>query len=118
MPTLLTRDEIVIELSMSKHDDGVMDDEAACDHMIDHRYEGSSTNVSSSSSYHHAGRGVLALIQATMTSRKSIALLITMVMTIKWSGSIHDDSAMSDGRSRHYLEIVHLKDIHLTSITY
>jgi len=76
-----------------------MDDEAACDHMIDHRYEGSSTNVSSSSSYHHAGRGVLAVVRPTMMMMMSITLLVNDRDAIEWSRSSHDDSAMCDGRS-------------------
>ena len=76
MPTLLTRDEIVIELGMLMHDDGVMGDGEASNHVIDHPSDGSSTNVVSSSSKHHAGRGVLAVIGPTTMTMMSITLLV------------------------------------------
>ena len=52
-------------------------------HMVVHPFEGSDASEGSTSISHHASRGVLAAIHATMTSRKSNALLYTMVMTIK-----------------------------------
>ena len=106
MPTLLTRDEIVIELGMLMHDDGVMGDGEASNNVIAHPSDGQSTNVVSSSSKHHAGRGVLAVERPTMMMMMSSTLLVNDRDAIEWSRSAHDDSAMSDGRSLHDIEIM------------
>ena len=76
-----------------------MHDDEASNHVVDHPSDGSSTNVVSSSSYHHAGRGVLAVVRPTMMMMMSITLLVNDRDAIEWSRSSHDDSAMCDGRS-------------------